>query len=110
MKAGVSLMQSTIYDYFAQNYKKLEAKITAIEQNTKSIQKNQLKIALKRLKTQTTNQIEIKYVCKILRSRHKKVEQEDIDLATPKIFGNIAKTHSNHKVMLSSQISVNHLL
>ena len=35
MKAGVSLMQSTIYDYFAQNYKKLEAKITAIEQKYK---------------------------------------------------------------------------
>ena len=49
MKAGVSLMQSTIYDYFAQHYKKLEAKITAIEQKykiyTKKSTENSIKTA-----------------------------------------------------------------
>ena len=50
--------------------------------NTKTIQKNQLKKKLKPLKSQTTNQIEIKYFSKILRSRYKKIEQEDIDHQT----------------------------
>ena len=72
-------MQSTIYEHFALNYRKLEAKNTALDQKYKNCTKNQLKKALKQLKTQTTNQIEIKYVSKILRSRYKKIEQEDID-------------------------------
>ena len=42
-------MQSTIQDYFAQNYKKLEAKITAIEQKykiyTKKSTENSIKTA-----------------------------------------------------------------
>ena len=44
-------MQSTIYDYFAQNYRKLEAKNIAIEQKYKKSTKNQLRKALKQLKT-----------------------------------------------------------
>ena len=75
-------MQSTIYDYFTLNYGKLEAKNTALEQKYKNCTKNQLKKALKQLKTQTTNQIEIKYVSKIIRSRYKKIEQEDTDHQT----------------------------
>ena len=82
LETGISLMESTIYDYFAQNYGKLEAKNTALEQKYKNCTKNQLKKALKQLKSQTTNQIEIKYVSKILRSRYKNIEQEDIDHQT----------------------------
>ena len=82
LETGISLMESTVYDYFAQNYGKLEAKNTALEQKYKNCTKNQLKKALKQLKSQTTNQIEIKYVSKILRSRYKNIEQEDIDHQT----------------------------
>ena len=55
LETGISLMQSTIYDYFALNYGKLEAKNTALEQKYKICTKNQLKKALKQLKSQTTN-------------------------------------------------------
>ena len=80
LETGISLMRSTIYDYFSLNYGKLEAKHTALEQKYKNCTKNQLKKALKQLKTQTTNQIEIKHVSKILRSQN--IEQEDIDHQT----------------------------
>ena len=60
-------MQATIYDYFSQNYGKLEPKNTALEQKHENCTKNQLKKELKPLKSQATNQIEIKYVSKILR-------------------------------------------
>ena len=46
-------MQSAIYDYFTQNYGKLEAKNTALEQKHKNCTKNQMKKALKQLKCQT---------------------------------------------------------
>ena len=81
-ETGISLMQSTIHDYFAQDYGKFEAKNTALEQKYKNCTKNQLKKALKQLKSLTTNQIKIKYVSKILRSRYKITEQEDIDYQT----------------------------
>ena len=42
--------------------RKIRSQNTAIEQKYKNCTKNQLKKALKQLKTQTTNQIEIKYV------------------------------------------------
>ena len=75
-------MQSTIYDYFAQNHRKLEAENTALGEKYKICEKNQLKKVLKQLKTQTTNQVEIKYVIKFLRSRYKNIKQEDIDHQT----------------------------
>ena len=82
LETGISLMQSTIYNYFAQNYRKLEAKNTALEQKYKNCTKDQLKKGLKQLKSHTTHQIKIKYVSKILRSQYKKIEQEDIDHQT----------------------------
>ena len=75
-------MQFTIYDYFAQNYGKLETKSTALEQKYKNCTKNQLKKSLKQLKTQPANQIEIKYVSKILRSQYKRIKHEEIDHKT----------------------------
>ena len=53
LETGISIMQSAIYDYFTQNYGKLEAKNTALEQKHKNCTKNQLKKALKQLKCQT---------------------------------------------------------
>ena len=82
IETGISLMQSTIYDYFALNYGKLETKSTALKQKYKNCTKNQLKKALKQLKTQKTNQIETKYANKILRSRYKNIDQKDIDHQT----------------------------
>ena len=71
-----------MYNYFAQNYTKLKAKNNVLEQKYENCTKNQLKRALKQLKTQTTNQIQIKYVSKILWSRYKKTRQDDIDQQT----------------------------